>query len=313
MTEPFASTLSASGFVALGKTGFRPLQPVQGTAIVSLGLQPRPSGSRLRGSLAPTRVEFPAGFGASTTNVYYGRGSLVAQQYLYEGGWFELEQRTGAYNDARRGALARLREAAARAGALAVVDVRIRRGKFAQAMRTNEFTALGTAIGSDRFSLDDDESIPLVSFGGGDFSKLFSSGTWPLGLVGGTSVGYVVSGYRTKYARFRFSSRSLQNQEYEDYTQGFMQARLRAAGRLRQEAREVGATGVLDIEVAREPHEQRDDNLLVTVDLLGNAIAPIEQGAPPEIRCALGLGKAARSTTSAWSFGAGARTRSSTC
>jgi uncharacterized protein YbjQ (UPF0145 family) len=152
-----------------------------------------------------------------------------------------------------------------------------------------------------------------VTFGGGDFSKLFSSGTWPLGLVGGTSVGYVVSGYRTKYARFRFSSRSLQNQEYEDYTQGFMQARLRAAGRLRQEAREVGATGVLDIEVARERHEQRDDNLLVTVDLLGNAIAPIEQGAPPEIRCALGLGKAARSTTSAWSFGAGARTRSSTC
>ena len=184
-----------------------------------------------------------------------------------------------------------LRTSAVEAGALAVVDVRIRRGKFAQAVRAIEFTALGTAIGSDRFDLEEQESIPLVSFGGTDFWKLFSSGIWPLGLVGGTSVGYVVSGYRTKFARFRFSSRSFQNQEYEDYTQGFAQARLRAAGRLRQEAREVGATGVLGIEVRREREEQRDDNLLVTVDLLGNAIAPIEQGAPPDIAYAMGLGK----------------------
>jgi uncharacterized protein YbjQ (UPF0145 family) len=159
-------------------------------------------------------------------------------------------------------------------------------------MRAIEFTALGTAIGSDRFELESSELIPLLSFSGGDFWKLFSSGTWPLGLVGGTSVGYVVSGYRTKYARFRFSSRSMQNQEYEDYTEGFAQARLRAAGRLRQEAREVGATGVLGIEVVRERQEQKDDDMLVTVDLLGNAIVPLEQGAPRDIRYALGLGKA---------------------
>lgn len=291
MTEPFASTLSSRGFVAVAKAGFRPLRPVQGTAIVSLGVQLNPSASRLRGSLAPTRIETPAGYGASTSQVYYGRGALEAQQYLYEGGWFELEQRTAAYNDARRGALARLREAAAEAGALAVVDVRIRRGKFAQAMRTIEFTALGTAIASDRFELEGHESIPLVSFSGVDFWKLVSSGTWPLGTIGGTSVGYVVSGYRTKYARFRFSSRSMQNQEYEDYTQGFAQARLRAAGRLRQEAREVGATGVLGIVVQRERAEKGDDDLIVTVDLLGNAIVPIEQGAPPEIAYALRVSK----------------------
>ena len=101
-----------------------------------------------------------------------------------------------------------------------------------------------------------------------------------------------VSGYRTKYARFRFSSRSMQNQEYEDYTQGFAQARLRAAGRLRQEAREVGATGVLGIVVQRERAEKGDDDLIVTVDLLGNAIVPIEQGAPPEIAYALQVSKA---------------------
>jgi uncharacterized protein YbjQ (UPF0145 family) len=289
MTEPFASTLSARGFLGVEWAGFRPLRQVQGTSVVSLGVQIRPSASRLRGSLAPTRIEIPAGYGASTSGLYYGRGALEAQQYLNEGGWFELEKRTAAYNDARRQALARLRQSAAELGALAVVDVRVRRGKFAQAAMAIEFTALGTAITSDRFTLEEHESIALVSFSGGDFWKLVSSGTWPLGLVGGTSVGYVVSGYRTKNARFRFSGRSYRNQEYEDYTEGFKQTRVHAAGRLRQEAREVGATGVLGIEVRRERAEQKDDDLILTVDLLGNAVAAIEHGAPPEIAYALGL------------------------
>ena len=292
MTRPFASTLPTGGFLALGNAGFRPLRQVQGTSIVNLGVQRRPS-RWMRGSLAPMRLEFPAGYGASTTSVYYPRGSLAVQQYLNEGGWFELEERTAAYNDARQHALKRLRESAAEAGALAVVDVRSRRGKVAQALGAAiEFTALGTAIGSDRYDLDDSAPIPVVSLTGGDFWKLVASGIWPLGLVGGTSIGYVVSGYRTKFARFRFSRRSLWNQEYEDYTRGFMDARLHAAGRLRLEAQAVGATGVVGIEVGRERRQQSDDNLLVTVDMLGNAIAPIDQGAPPEVTYALGLGKA---------------------
>ena len=44
MSEPpFVSTLSAGGFVTLATAGFRPLRQVQGTSIVSLGLQRRPS------------------------------------------------------------------------------------------------------------------------------------------------------------------------------------------------------------------------------------------------------------------------------
>jgi uncharacterized protein YbjQ (UPF0145 family) len=246
----------------------------------------------MRGSLAPTRVEFPAGYGASTTSVYYGRGSLEAQQYLNEGGWFELEERTGAYNDVRSQALARLREHAKSAGALAVVDVHIRRGRFAQAMHAIEFTALGTALGSDRFEAEESDPIPLVGVTGADFWKLVESGCWPLGLVGGTSVVYIVAGYRTKFARFRGASRSRRNQEYMDYTEGLRNARLRAAGRLRREATQLGATGVIGIEVGRERREKRDDNLIVTVDLLGTAVAPLEQSAPPQARYALGLGKA---------------------
>lgn len=192
----------------------------------------------------------------------------------------------------RTEALARLGAAAREAGACAVVDVRIRRGRFAHTTQAIEFTALGTAVASDRFDADGEERVPLVSVGGNDFRKLVESGVWPLGVVGGTSVVYVTSGYRTKMARFRLSRRSYLNQEYGDYTEGLRHAQVQAASRLRYEATQLGASGVLGISVSRERDEQRDDNLLVTVDLLGTAIAPLEHGAPASVAYALGLGKA---------------------
>jgi uncharacterized protein YbjQ (UPF0145 family) len=292
MTPPFGSTLSARGFVAIRDAGFTPLRQVQGTAIVSLGWQRRPS-RHMRGAYQPLRLEtLDSAWSGLATKMYYARGADTVQQYLNEGGWFELEERTAAYNSARDQALARLRDAAREAGAFAVVDARVRRGRFANAAHTIEFTALGTAIGSDRFDLDESEPIPLASLGGGDLWKLAASGHWPLGLVGGTSVVFVVSGFRTKFARFRLSRRSWRNQEYEDYTEGLRAARLHALGRLRLEAQALRATGVLGIEVEVERHEERDDNLMVTVDVLGNAIVPIEQAAPPELTYALGLRKA---------------------
>src|SRR5207249_10070890 len=169
---------------AVRSAGFRPLRQVQGTSILSLGWQRMP-GRKIRGSLTPQVMEGAYAGGAwGQTGMYYPRGSEAVQQYLNEGGWLELEQRTAAYNDARRQALARLRDAGKEIGAVAVVDVRLRRGRFAHTQRAIEFTALGTALGSERYELDSDELIPLVSLSGGDFWKLFESGYWPLGLVG---------------------------------------------------------------------------------------------------------------------------------
>src|SRR5947207_4165397 len=156
MTPPFGSTLSARGFLALRDAGFRPLRQVQGTSILSLGLQPLPN-VRVSRSLRPSRLEGIYG----STEVYFPRGSLTVGQYLNEGGWTELEQRTSAYNDARTQALKRLRSAAREAGAMAVVDLRIRRGKFAPARHAIEFTALGAAVGADRFELEGYEEIRL--------------------------------------------------------------------------------------------------------------------------------------------------------
>jgi uncharacterized protein YbjQ (UPF0145 family) len=289
--RPFGSTLSTGSFLAMRKAGFRPLRQAQGSSILSLGWQRSPA-LALRSSLKPRIIGGGYGSYGTGAQVYLPRGSLAVQQYLNEGGWMELEERTAAYNDVRREAVTRLRDNAREAGAVAVVDVRIRRGRFAHAPHAIEFTAIGTAVASDSLELEDDEAIPLVSLSGGGFWKLFDSGYWPLGIVGGSAVVYVVSGYRTKFARLRLSKRSPRNQEYEDYTLGLSEARRRAMGRLRQEAREVAAAGVLAIEMEREQREQKDENLIVTIDVLGNAIAPLEQGAPRGVAYALGLGKA---------------------
>jgi uncharacterized protein YbjQ (UPF0145 family) len=226
-----------------------------------------------------------------SSTVYVPRGALTVQQYLNEGGSFELEERTAAYNDARETALARLGAAAREAGAIAVVDVRIGRGLFGHAQHAIEFTALGTAVTSDRFEPREEDPVPLVSISGSEFWELVETGVWPLGIVGGTSVNYVVSGYRTKFARFRLSRRSYRNQEYMDYTDGFRLTRLHATSRMRREATKLGATGILGISVDRTLEQQRDDDLLVTVDVLGTAVAPLESGAPPSIAYALGVDK----------------------
>jgi uncharacterized protein YbjQ (UPF0145 family) len=224
--------------------------------------------------------------------MYYPKGALAAQQFLNEGGWFELEARTAAYNDARTQALARLGAAAREAGALAVVDVHIRRGEFGHAQHAIEFTALGTAVTSDRYEPDESDPVTLVSLSGADFWKLVEAGVWPLGIVGGTSVGYVMSGYRTRQARYRLSRRSTRNQEYIDYTDGFQHGRVHARARLRQEATKLGASGVLGVSVDRTLEKERKGDLLVTVDVLGTAVAPLESGALPSVVYAVGLGKA---------------------
>ncbi|HEY2354745.1 MAG TPA: heavy metal-binding domain-containing protein [Gaiellaceae bacterium] len=290
---PFVSTLSTGGFLALAGAGFRPLGTVQGNSVVSFGYQQRPRSRRIRG-LSPRWIEgvgSPRGGGGAST-LYYPKGSEAAQQYLNEGGWFAFEGRTAAYNDARTNALERLGAAAREAGAVAVVDVQLRRGRFGRTEHAIEFTALGTAVTSDRFEPEENDPVPIVSLSGTEFWKLVEAGVWPLGVVGGSCVGFVMSGFRTKFARNRLTYRSRRNQEFVDYTDGLRTARLQAAGRLRREATKLGASGVVGVSVDRELKEQRDDNLLVTIDLLGTAVAPLEHSAPPSVACALGLGKA---------------------
>jgi uncharacterized protein YbjQ (UPF0145 family) len=283
MPKPFGSTLSAGGLLALRGAGFRPLTQVQGMSVYRIGWQRLPNVLQRR-SLEAQRLD--AGY-LPNPAVYTPRGALTAAAFRNEGMSTELEKPTEAYNEARRLALSRLRDAAREAGATAVVDLRVERGRFDPIRRAVHFSALGTAITSDHIELDDYEEIPLTTLSGADFWKLVRSGYWPLGLVGGTSVVYVISGYRTKRARSWLSPQWRRNVEYEDYTQGLLEGRRLAMGRLRHEAREVGAAGILAVELAHERRKRgflsdwRKDDIVLTVDALGTAIAPMEHEAPP--------------------------------
>jgi uncharacterized protein YbjQ (UPF0145 family) len=265
------------------------LGPVQGNSVISLGYQQKPNWKRRR------RMALQMGYGGPRTwrtDGNFAQGSADALKYITEGDWNELEPRTSAYNDVRTRALERLRDATRAAGACAAVDVRVRRGPFGHARRTVEFTALGTAVASERFEAQDGDPIPLAGVSGTDFWKLVEVGVWPLGLVGGTSVVYILSAQRTRSARFRGSRRRYRNQEYADYTQGLLHARLGAADRLKKAALKLGASGVIGVTVNMELQEERDRDLTVTVELLGTAVAPLETSAPRPVAYALGLTQA---------------------
>jgi len=245
--------LSAADFAALGRAGFRPIRPVLGTSVYRIGRQRYPNlfGRRFAGTAPslPTQDRLPA----------YSRT---------EGAWAELEVLTEAYNNARRTALERMREEARRLGALAVIGVRYRQTS-APTLRAHEFTAVGTAITSDRYELDETESLALTNLCGTDLVTLMSSGYWPLGLVGGTAVVYVLAGWTNQYARsLRSKWDPSRNVELPDYTQGLYEARELVMKRMRAEARDVGATGVLNVALEWKHEEHEVDRLGKAIDLI---------------------------------------------
>ena len=57
-----------------------------------------------------------------------------------------------------------------------------------------EFVAIGTAVRSERYDFGRDPL--LCNLSGQDVAKLVAHGFWPVGIVGGSTVAYVVTGWR---------------------------------------------------------------------------------------------------------------------
>jgi uncharacterized protein YbjQ (UPF0145 family) len=263
--------LSGSSAGLLLSEGFRPVGMVVGTAVYRIGWQRYP---RLFGSTFNRRIpSFPD-------------APVLAAYQDPDGAWAELELPTKAYNDARRDALGRMRDEARAMGAIAVVDVTYRQTP-APTLRGHSFTAVGTAVVSDRYEVDELEDVAITNLGAAELVVLRRAGYWPLGLVGGTAVVYVLAGWTNQYAR---SLRSIfdpsQNVELPDYTNGLYEARDLAMKRLRSEAREVGATGVLGVTMSWSHHEREVDragkavDLILTVHILGTGLMQIAD--PPD-------------------------------
>jgi len=254
----FTSDLSTNEFLLVAEAGFRPITQVMGSSVYHVGWQQTPWASTW---------SFPSG------------------------GATELEMLTDAWNEARRLAVGRLREEAVRAGADAVVGVRLERGSYDWASELMEFTSYGTAVRSTRFDLGGDPVISSLS--GQDFAKLFQRGWWPAGLVAATSVTYVVGDYASQLAQQGFLARTAQggsffsqNQELPAYTRGVYEAREYAMRRLQRQAHEAEAHGVVGVELELDVSEREVDqggsrrDLVVTVHAIGTAV--VELARAPE-------------------------------
>lgn len=258
----FTSDLSVNEFLLAREGGFRALTQVMGSSVYHVGWQYMP---------------------------------YVNTWSFSDGGVSELETQTEAWNDARRLALGRLAEEARRADADAVVGVRLSRAQFDWSQGLIEFASFGTAVRSEKVQLEDTPVLSNLS--GQEFAKLYANGFWPVGLVAATTVVYVVASWTTRNAQQGFLSR-WQNQELTDYTQGLYHARALAMRRAQQQAHEVGAHGIVGVQIEQHQHEHEVDqngkrtDLIVELHVLGTAVVELKPaGEPPPTYIAVGIGK----------------------
>ena len=190
--------------------GLRPLAQVMGSSIYHVGWQQR-----------------PGGWGMQTNSLSQ-----------------ELTVVSEAWNTARLRAFARLEQEAALVGADAVVGVRLTVGRHDWAAGAIEYVAVGTAVRVD--GAERGEPPALTDLSGQDYWKLRQAGHPPLGVVGASTVHYIVAGWATQRAQSGFAA-SWANQELQDFTRGVYDARETALGRMTAEARQHGAAGVVGV------------------------------------------------------------------
>ncbi len=279
----FTSDLTTAEFLLVRQAGFRPLTQVMGSCFYSVGWQGAP--------MLPS-----GGYGAPAygfRGAAYAGGGFGGPAYT-AAGTYELDVQTEAWNEARRLALDRLAQEARLAHADAVLGVEIKRGSYDWASGLIEFVAVGTAVVSERYDLG--AELFLSSLSGQEFASLVRSGYMPVGIVAGSTVAYVVGGFRTVQAISGLRAR-WQNQELSELTAGLYDARAAVMRRVERQAHELGASGVVATRIEQTQHTREADqqgvkrlDLVVTLHVIGTAITAIETSdEPPPTYVALAL------------------------
>ena len=253
----FTSDLSVGEFALAHAIGLRPLAQVMGSSIYHVGWQQRPGG--------------------------WGMQMGAISQ--------ELTVVSEAWNTARLRAFARLEQEATLVGADAVVGVRLTVGSHDWAAGAIEYVAVGTAVRID--GAERAERPALTDLSGQDYWKLWQAGYRPLGVVGASTVHYIVPGWSTQQAQSGFYA-SWANQELQDFTRGVYDARETALGRMTAEARQQGAAGVVGVSIVHHI-EQREAgggsgrrDLVVTFHVLGHGDRPSAAPTAASSRCRRG-------------------------
>ena len=189
---------------------------------------------------------------------FHPRGLVVGSSIYHIGfsakGWSssrEVQTLTQAMYAARELAMSRMEEEAAVLGADGVVGVRLDVGFYEWGRGTAEFLALGTAVSAeDGGNWKTPEGKPFTSdLSGQDFWTLLQAGHAPLGLVMGTCVYHVAH-----QGMFKAMGNIGQNKEMPNFTQALYEARELAMERMHDEAKKVGAEGIVGVQIQEKSH-----------------------------------------------------------
>ena len=189
---------------------------------------------------------------------FHPRGLVVGSSMYHIGfsskGWStsrEVQTLTQAMYAARELAMSRMEEEAAVLGADGVVGVRLDVGFYEWGRGTAEFLALGTAVSAeDGGNWKTPAGKPFTSdLSGQDFWTLLQAGHAPLGLVMGTCVYHVAH-----QGMFQAMGNIGQNKEMPNFTQALYEARELAMERMQDEAKKVGAEGIVGVQIQEKSH-----------------------------------------------------------
>ena len=163
----------------------------------------------------------------------------------------EMAVLSQAMYHARELAMARMEEEADALGADGIVGVRLDVGRYEWGEHLAEFIAIGTAVRShDGTSHRTKHGKPFTSdLSGQDFYVLLSMGYIPTGLVMGSCV------YHVAHQGLRQAFRTMgSNIEMGNYTQALYDARELAMERMQNEAEELGAEGIVGVQIQERNH-----------------------------------------------------------
>jgi uncharacterized protein YbjQ (UPF0145 family) len=230
----FTSDLSVNEFLLVKEAGFHPRGLVFGSSIYHIGLQRK------------------ARFSSS-----------------------EMQGLSQAMYTARQLAMSRMESEADVLGADGVVGVRLDVNFYDWGRHSAEFIAIGTAVSAEDPTVIPGGSwrtpagVPFTSdLSGQDFWTLVRAGYAPLGLVMGTCVYRV--GYRGIGATLNTSMR---NTELPHFTQALYEARELAMDRMQHEATELGAEGIVGVQLIEKSHFWGSH--VIEFLAIGTAVRPI--------------------------------------
>jgi uncharacterized protein YbjQ (UPF0145 family) len=253
----FTSGLSVNEFALLDQMGPRPLAQVMGASVVRTGWQLLPALAPGLGGIGATYTGSSAGYGPMVTGAAlqnrYGEASpSQVRNYRWRASVVcRLDVLTDAWNMARRRALDRLREEASHVGADAVVGVRLHSSDHDLGEGTIEYVVTGTAI---RLPNSAGEAPPvLTDVSVQDYWRLHAAGQQPVGFVAGTAVVFASASRATRIRRTR---NIRQNQELDELSRGFHEAREAVRSTLLSQVSEVEGRGAVGVQFAHSVQHQ---------------------------------------------------------